>query len=379
MSTRTFKPDPAELRCLFDETPEYTVGVEEEVMLLDPHTLDLAPVAAEVLERLHDTSRFKPELPAAHLEIVTSPARSPVQALTQLGEARRDLMTAAAGIALPAVAGVHPFADPHGVLSARPQYEGLRRDYGPVAEQQLVASLQVHVAVGGADRTLAVYNALRCHLPELMALAANGPFHAGRDTGLATVRPLLSQLLPRQGIPPRLESWNALVAELEWGAAAGCLPDSSRWWWELRPHLTYGTLELRVPDAQSALTAASGVIGLIHALVLSLAKRYDAGEPLPDAETWRIAENRFSAVRWGIQGSMADLSTGERRPTSERLLALIEELSPAGTMDMLAQSRELAQHNGALDQRRVAASRGMKGLAAWLVDEFARPLPPGVV
>ena len=147
-----------------------------------------------------------------------------------------------------------------------------------MARRQLVCALQVHVAVGGADRTLAVYNALREHLPELAALAANAPFHAGADTGLASIRPKISEGLPRQGIPPAFASWDELAAELRWGTTAGALPELALWWWELRPHLSHGTLELRVPDAQTTVAEAAAVAAVAHALVVRLAERHDAGE-----------------------------------------------------------------------------------------------------
>src|SRR5213075_2861884 len=134
--------------------------------------------------------------------------------------------------------------------------------------------LQVHVAPGDAERTLAVYNALRGHLPELAALAANAPFHAGRDTGFASVRPLIGGLLPRQGVPPAIPSWEAFAETLRWGRVAGAVPEPRRWWWELRPHLAFGTLELRVPDAQTTVADAAAVAAFVHALVARLGERH---------------------------------------------------------------------------------------------------------
>ncbi|MHB8694963.1 MAG: carboxylate-amine ligase [Solirubrobacteraceae bacterium] len=198
-----------------------------------------------------------------------------------------------------------------------------------ILERQLVASLHVHVAVPGVDRSLAVFNALRCYLPELAALAANAPFYAGRDTGLATVRPKINEQLPRHGVPPRIESWERFVSELEWGAAAGAVPQPSYWWWDLRPHIEFATLELRIPDAQSTLDEVAGVLALTQALVATLAGRFDAGEPLPDAPAWRIEENRWLAVRYGLEGELADLDTGERTSTRERLRELVDEVRPA--------------------------------------------------
>ena len=154
--------------------------------------------------------------------------------------------------------------------------------------------------LGGADRTLAVYNALRSHLPELAALAANAPFHAGRDTGLASIRPTIAVGLQRQGVPPAIPSWEWFADALSWGERSDTVPDARRWWFELRLHATYGTLELRAPDAQSSVDDVHGVAAFAFALIHSLAARYDAGEPLPVHDAWRIDENRWAAMRDGV-------------------------------------------------------------------------------
>lgn len=376
-------PTAAELRRRFDAAGGFTVGVEEETMLLDPETLDLAPRAAAVLARLDGDRRFKPELPAAQLEIATAPAATVSEAVAQLAAGRRDLAAAADGIALPAVAGVHPFAAAEGELSAGERYEQLLDRYGPIARRQLVASLQVHVAVGGAGRSLAVCNALRARLPELAALAANAPFHDGRDSGLASVRPTISALLPRQGLPPRIDSWEAFAAGLRWGAVAGAVQSPRAWWWELRPHAAFGTLELRVPDAQTTVAEAAGVIAVAQALAATLAERWDAGEPIDaDVPEWRIAENRFAALRHGLDATLADVETGEPLPARERLAALLEEIAPAaerlGCRPQLAEARALVAENGAIRQRAVAAERGLHGLTGWLAERFGDDAGAGV-
>jgi glutamate---cysteine ligase / carboxylate-amine ligase len=374
MTPRAERLDAPMLRRRFDEVQGGTVGVEEEIMLLDPQTFDLAPLSMRVLERLGGDPRFKPELPAAQLEILTSPETSARAAVAQLVAARRDVAVAAAGLALPAAAGAHPFAAPEGELNQGPRYDAIRREFGVLARRQLVSSLQVHVAVGGAARTLAVYNALRCYLPELAALAANAPFYAGADSGLASVRPGICTLLPRQGVPPRLDSWDQFAEHLRWGLAAGALPDPSRWWWELRPHVVHGTLELRVPDAQTTLDEAAGIVAFAHALVAFLAQRYDADEALPDAHAWQIAENRFSAARYGVQGTLADLASGRRQCTRERLLELIDEVHPVAqsldSAELLAQTRRSIERNGALRQREACPGSGPRALGPWLARQF---------
>ena len=374
MATTAQVPDAAALRRRFEETGGFTVGVEEEVMLLDPRSLDLAPHAEALCGRMPDDPRFKRELPAAQIEIVTEPATSAGAAVEQLANGRRDLAAAAEGLVRPAVAGVHPTAPAEGVLSGGERYAALRREYGPVAHRQLVAALQIHVAVGGHERTLAVYNALRCLLPEIAALSANAPFHCGVDSGLASVRPGICVQLPRQGVPPAIPSWEHLAAELAWGARSAAVADAASWWWELRPHVVHGTLELRVPDAQTTIDEASGIIAFVQALVATLADRFDAGEAPARTPSWRIQENRWSALRYGVEGTLADLISGERHSTRERLHELVEEAVPAarriGCADLLQHTRRSIERNGALRQRHAAASLGIGGLAGWAADRF---------
>jgi glutamate---cysteine ligase / carboxylate-amine ligase len=370
------------LRAAFEAPEPLTVGLEEEAMLLDPETLDLAPVASEIVGDVVASPppatasspaatlapavavAAKLELPASQVELITAPAPSVPAAIAALAAGRRALADAARDVALPAVAGTHPFAAPLGVLNSGPRYDEILREYGDAARAQLVCSLQVHVAVGGADRTLAVYNALRGHLPELAALAANAPFHAGRDTGCASVRPLIAALLPRQGVPPAFESWGTFAEALRW------LPDARTWWWELRPRPAFGTLELRVPDAQTTLEDAAAVAAFAHAMVAWLASRYDAGEGLGVPATWRIVENRWSALRFGVEGEFTDVETGARAPVRDVLRARLGELAPVaerlGCAAELARASALIDANGALRQRAV----GLDGAARWLAERY---------
>jgi len=372
-------PTAAELRAAFDAPPPFTVGIEEELMLLDPEMFDLVPRAGDALAAVEGDERFKLELPAAQLEIRLPPHASAPEAARELLEARRALAEATAAFARLGAAGVHPFAAPEGELNRGGRYDRARREYGVVARHQLVFALQVHVAVGGAARTLAVYNALRSYLPELAALSANAPFYAGRDTGLASVRPKVAELLPRQGVPPVLDSWEAYAETLRWGEASGAFPTARFWWWELRPHSYFGTLELRVPDAQSTVTDAAAVVAVAQALVASLAARHDAGEPLATAPSWKIAENRWWAARDGLDGELADLVTGARTPTRARVHALLDALEPTaeelGSGAQLAAARRLAERNGAQRQRAVAERAGVRAVGPWLAERYLSDEP----
>jgi carboxylate-amine ligase len=368
---------PQSLRAAFDATSPYEVGLEDEVMLLDPTTFALTTRAAEVLSILEGDPRFKLELPASQIEIITPPSIGVPAAKASLLDGRRDLAAATDGLVRLAAAGVHPFSPGTGELNRGPRYEHTIREYGSLAARQLVSALQVHVSVGRADRALRIYNAARSYLPELAALAANAPFYEGRDTGLASVRPKLAELLPRQGVPPPLESWESYAAELSWATTAGRLPHVGTWWWELRPHPRLGTLEFRVPDGQTTVADGAAIAAVAQALVAWLDGLEESDSRLAVAPTWRIAENRWSACRYGVEGSMADLRTGTQRPTRERLGELLDDLEPVasrlGAEAELVSARALIEINGAIAQRDVARDGGVQALARWLTTRFQEP------
>jgi carboxylate-amine ligase len=289
-----------------------------------------------------------------------------------LRDARRDLLAGLDGRALLAGAGVHPFAAALGELHDGARYHELAAEFASIARRQLVFGLHVHVAISGAERAVAVHDALRSYLPDLAGLAANAPFHEGRDTGLASVRPTIAAMLPRQGVPPPLGSWDAFQRALSWGEGAGVLPAKQRWWWELRLHPTFGTIEVRVADTQTTVDETAAYAAVVHALVTWLAERAAAGEPLAVAPSWRIAENRWWAARHGLDASFADLVTGEREPLRARLERLFDDLAPVaarlGCAAALERARALAAGpGGAARQRAEAQSRGgLNGLVGWL-------------
>jgi glutamate---cysteine ligase / carboxylate-amine ligase len=362
-------------RALVDAVSDHTIGVEEELMLLDPETLDLLPAAARVRAELGEAISLRTELPAAQVETASPVCATIAEAAASLTSARRALATGVAGWAQLAGAGTHPFADPEGALIEDPKYAHLIAEFPWVLPRQLVFGQHVHVAVRGADRALAVHNALRSYLPDLAALAGNAPLHAGRDTGLASLRPKICDLLPRQGVPPAWASWEERAAFGRWGRAGGVFPGAGEPWYELRVHDEHGTIELRVPDSQSTAEEAAGVLALAAALVAWLAERHDAGERLPVHDAARIAENRWRAMRHGLAGTLLDLDSGEPQPARDRLRALIDAVAPVaerlGGAAELAHARTLADRNGAERQRELAAERGVRGVAEWLAGAFA--------
>ncbi len=225
----------------------------------------------------------------------------------------------------------------------------------------------------GPARALAVYNSARSFLPEIAALAANSPFLGGRDSGLASARLKLNEAFPRAGVPPAFANWNDYGDFVSWGTSGGLFPDQSYFWWDLRLHPQHGTLEFRAADAQTRIEEAGAVAAVCQALVAALTARYDAGEDLPVHDAHRIGENRWRALRDGLDGELVDLETGVPVSTRERvgsLLALVEPFAEAlGSRNELLAAWTLLAENGAGRQRRIAAEFGLDEVVRRLADD----------
>lgn len=360
------------VRDVFDAVAPLTVGLEEELMLLYPDTLTLAPEADQVVAAVGDR-RVNRELRAAQLELVTPVCRSIADAERELRAARSLVVARLEGRRRIAAAGTHPFSTDWGRIGEAERYRYIADEYVWASRRTLACGLHVHVAVGGAERTLAVYNALRSYLPEIGALAANSPFFEGDDTGLSSVRPKLNEAFPRTGVPPAFTSWEDYVDLIAWGRDGGLFPDATHVWWDLRLHPRFGTVEVRVADAQTHVEASGAVAALVQCLVARLVDRFDAGDPLRVHDAFRIHENAWRALRHGVRGWLVDHDNGRREPTRERLERLISELEPygrdLGCAAQLFEARALLAGNGAERQRYVEHRQGVLGLVRWLADE----------
>jgi glutamate---cysteine ligase / carboxylate-amine ligase len=361
------------LEAAFERTTSFTVGVEEELMLVDPDCYDLAPAIDEVLPLVEGDPRFTSELRSSQLEIVTPVCTSAAEACGELAAARRLLMGLLVHRYRLLSAGTHPTSSEWGAVTERDRYRQIADEYTWAALRSLACGLHVHVAVPGADRALAVFNALRGLVPELAALGANSPFFEGRDTGMSSIRPKLNELFPRSGVPPALGSWAELADYLDWARTGGLFPDATHLWWELRPHPEHGTIELRAVDSQTRVEDAGGIVALYQALAAWLADRFDAGEELPAPPTPRVVENSWRAYRYGVRGWLVDLETGQAEPTRDRLARLLDEVEPyaerLGSRAQLDAVRTLLAGNGADRQRYVEEREGLEGVPGYLVGE----------
>ncbi len=345
--------------------PRYTIGIEEELMILDAESLGLANAIDVLLEECAGDEAVKSELLASVLEIATPPAPDTPTAGTHL-RALRAKVTAAAerrGLRIGS-AGTHPFSrweDARVVGEER--YRELVSTLGFVARRELIFGMHVHVGLDDAETAIHVANGVREHVPLLLALSANSPFWRGEATGLASSRMPIFRGFPRVGLPPAYDGWADFERRIETMVAAGLIEDYTWMWYDVRPHPSLGTVEVRAMDAQTRVEHTLGLAALIQALVRELAEGYAAGERITPTDGELLDANRWLAARNGLDGELVALPGTRRTGTRELARALVERLEPhaedLGSSDDLMAVRDLIEHgNGAHRQQVVHDANG---------------------
>jgi carboxylate-amine ligase len=369
--------DPAEsLRRRLDELSPFAIGLEEELLVVDAETFAPVPAAASILAALGE-ERLATERRTSRLALASPLSPTAREAAASLASRRQDLRGRVdRGLSLIA-AGAHPLARDPGAPAGLPRHRPIARDHPVAARMTLTCGLHVHVAVPGPERALAVANALRSYLPLIGAIGVNSPFHAGEDSGMASVRGGLNAALPRTAIPPAFASWNSYAAFLRRGSRRGLASDLTsiaRWDARLSPHL--GTIEVRIADVQTRAEDSAAIAALVQALAARLAARHDAGEQLPVHPSRYIQENAWLAARDGTGGLLVDLDTGTRRFTADMLAGLIRELGPTAKQlrcrAELDGALRLVLETGADRQRSMADAAGIDGLLYWLATRTVR-------
>jgi len=325
--------------------PAYTLGIEEELMIVDAETLDLANSIEGLLADLEDNGaegEVKPELMESVCEIATAPCQDTVEAGRQLDRLRRDVMAAAAkrDLAIGA-SGTHPFAmwEDQRIVS-RPRYRELVAGLQWVARQELIFGIHVHVGVDGPDKAIHVANGMRVHLPLLLALSANSPFWRADVTGLLSSRTPIFRAFPRVGIPPRYDDWENWVARVRFMTESKVIPDYTYLWYDVRPHPKFGTVEVRVMDSQTRLEHTLGLAALVQAMVKELGDHFEAGKELSHYPFEMLDENKWLAARHGLDGELVDLPSRDRVSTKELAQRLVDRLR--GHAEDLGSGNELA-------------------------------------
>ena len=344
----------------FEESTDFTVALEEEFAILEPETLELAHRYEEMIAAcaedpiLADSARG--ELIDTEIEIRSGRSESFAEAIERQRERRRLLFALAdrLGVAL-AATGTHPWASylDQDIIDT-PHYNRLREELQWVAQRNQTWSLHAHVGIRGPDRAIAVCDHLRTVLPTLLALSANSPFLDGRDTGLQTVRTqIFTRTFPRCGIHEPFGDWSTYASFVDLLERTGSIVESTQLWWSVRPHHAFGTVEVRICDAQSDGEESLRLGALLMACVAQSALDYDDGRLPAPAPAREIEENLWRAIRHGMDGRMIDFAAGEEIATAEAVERLLVWTEPARTA--LGLEAEPLGPNGAQRARRALA------------------------
>jgi carboxylate-amine ligase len=339
----------------FESSTDFTIGLEEEFAIVDPTTLALEHrfedvyAACQADEVLAESAAG--ELIAAEIEIRSGRAESFVEAVRLQRDRRERLFRLVDGMGLGLAAmGTHPWAD---YLDQRiidtPHYNRLRQELGYVAQRNNTWSMHVHMGVRGADRAIAVCDWMRELLPLLLAVSANSPFLDRRDSGLHTVRSeIFTRTFPRCGVPSPFRDWAGYADFVGLLERVNSVVESTQLWWSVRPHHAFGTVEVRICDAQTRGEESFALAGLIAAAIAQTALAYDehgydgAGAPLRDRE---IEENLWRAIRHGMSGKLIDFRRGEEVEAAAVLEELLAWTEPARAQ--LGIDVDLPARNGA--------------------------------
>lgn len=348
-------------RAVFEASADFTVGLEEEFALLDPADLSLV----SRFDELHQAGARDPvlseslagELISSEIEIRSGRAENLRGAAAAQRDRRRRLFSLAAdlGIALGAT-GTHPWSDyrDQQIIDTK-HYRRVEEGLKYVAWRNNTFSLHVHVGIRGADRAVLVCDRLRPVLPLLLAISASSPFLDGRDSGLHSARTqIFTKSFPRCGVPDSFGGWDAFAAYLELLIHTQSIVEYTQVWWSIRPHLSFGTVEVRICDAQITGGESDALESLIVACVAQAALDVDEGVPFQDLPRRLIEENLWRALRFGLDGRLIDLERGETYPAGEAIDRLLRWTAPArAALDIEV---ELAPRNGAQRQREMLRS-----------------------
>jgi len=307
--------------------PSYTIGIEEELMIVDGESYNLVNAIESLLEDAAD-GEIKPELMESVLEISTNPCASTAQAGEQLRKLRRQVReTAAARDLCIGSAGTHPFAmweDQR--IVARPRYRDLISALRFVARQELIFGMHVHVGIDDPDKAIHVANGMRVHLAVLLALSANSPYWRANASGLMSTRTPIFRAFPRVGIPPHYRDWDDYEREIGFMVESGVMEDYTYLWYDVRPHPKFGTVEIRVCDSQTRIEHTMALAALIQAMVKELCEHFDAGTPLGTYPWQMLDENKWLAARHGLDGELVDLPSAQRVATRDLARRLVDRL-----------------------------------------------------
>jgi glutamate---cysteine ligase / carboxylate-amine ligase len=367
------------------KAPSLTLGIEEEYQIIDPETRELRSYITEILSGDHLVlGEVKPELHQSMVEIGTKVCTTPAEVRAELVRLRRHVMELAGkkGLVI-AAAGTHPFSSwLTQEITPLERYMGVRQDLADLAQQLLIFGTHVHIGIEDRDFLVDAMNVARYFVPHVLTLSTSSPFWMGRETGLKSYRSIIFRNFPRTGIPPVLESGTAYAALVDTLVRTGCIPNASKIWWDVRPNHSYPTLEFRVCDVCTRVDEAVCVAAILQAIVAKLWKLRRDNMTFRVYPTALIEENKWRAVRYGLDGRLVDLGKDQELPARALVRELLEWFVD-DVLDELGSRREVEYAFTILEQgtsadRQIARFRETGDLKA-VVDSLIAETADGVV
>jgi carboxylate-amine ligase len=362
----------------FDAGQDFTVAVEEEFAILDPRTHELVNRFEELFEAAQGTElegSLVGELIASEVEIRTGRCDSFAEAAATMSERRRQLLELAGrfDVALCAT-GTHPWSPwQEQRIIDTPHYRRNDEILRYVVWRNNSFGLHVHVGIRGADRAIAVTNALRSFLPELLALSASSPFVEGVYTHLHSARTeIFTRMFPRCGVPDLFDGWAEYERYVRFLYETGSITEHTQIWWSVRPHLAFSTVEIRICDGQPELAEAQALAALLYAVTARIARAVDEGEPLPAHPHRLIEENLWRAIRHGLSETFIDLDRGAVLPTRQRLENVLAWVAPVAEELGVASYLAVPERNAA--ERQIALHEAGESLEAVYAREVLEPV-----
>ncbi len=362
----------------FEDARDFTVAVEEEFAILDPETHGLVDRFEELQAAARGTEleeHLVGELLSSEIEVRTGRCQTFADAAATMVERRRQLLELAGRFDVGLCAtGTHPWSpwQDQRIIDT-PHYRRNDEVLRYVVWRNVSFGLHVHVGIHGADRAIAVTNALRAYLPHLLAFSASSPFVEGVYTHLHSARTqIFTRMFPRCGVPDAFRGWDDYERYVRFLYDTGSITEHTQLWWSVRPHLAFPTVEIRICDGQPELGEAQALAALMYALTVRIARALDEGEPLPDYPHRLIEENLWRAIRWGLGGALVDLDSGDVRPARAVLEALVEWVSPVASELDVAPFLGVPGVNAA--ERQIARFEAGESLEAVYAQEVLEPV-----
>ncbi|MDQ4144941.1 MAG: glutamate--cysteine ligase [Actinomycetota bacterium] len=378
------------MNIVFNGSDRPTLGVEIEVQVVDEAgALATDTAATKILAELDDPAAFKHELLECTVEVITDVCPTVKHARQDLWGKLERLIDVAEGQGYRILCtGTHPFSSwSDQTVSPDPRYHRLIEDCQWTARRLLIFGVHTHVGLGSGEEAIAVGNSLGTFIPHFLALSSSSPFWMGRDTGLASTRSKIFESLPTAGLPYMMENWGQFQRFMRTLIGAGTVRSIREVWWDIRPHPSFGTLELRICDGIPTMDELSAIVAFAQSLVVWLSDRYKAGLELPVHKAWTIRDNKWRAARYGLDAEIIRDEEGNLVSLRRSLGDTIETLCPVaerlGCLDELNGVNNILERGTSATRQREAFARhkDLSGVVDSLVEEMRNqtpaPLPSG--